>query len=129
MAKTKKEKLRENVLNKCEGRCGYCGILLNGIRWHIDHVEPVERISEYKKGKGYVQTGKMAYPENDIFENMMPSCPSCNIQKHSFGLEEFRKNIQNKLVQLEKQTQYRIAKRYGLLKETPIEIIFYFEKN
>jgi hypothetical protein len=44
------------------------------------------------------------------------------------SLEEFRNSIKNYMKHLnEKSTQYKIAKRYGLIIETDIEVKFYFE--
>lgn len=69
-----------------------------------------------------------AKPENDTLENKMPSCASCNINKHGFTLEEFRNFIAGFITSLNRDiTQYKIAKRYGLIQETGIEVKFYFE--
>jgi hypothetical protein len=58
----------------------------------------------------------------------MPSCASCNINKHSEPLEFFRKAIMGYMKHLnEISTQYKIAKRYGLVIEDIKPIIFYFE--
>lgn len=120
-----KKSLRLAVLNKCNSRCAYCGIVLDG-KFHVDHLIPVRRIHTWDKGK-FKATGKMENPELDTFDNMLPSCASCNIQKSSMPLEHFREVIQDKLTQLERESNYRTAKRYGLLKETPKDIVFYFE--
>lgn len=42
---------RQKVLDKCNGRCAYCGCELTGNKWHIDHCEPVNRIQ--KRVPGY----------------------------------------------------------------------------
>ena len=71
----------------------------------------------------------MSKPELDTLENMNPSCPSCNINKHSRSIEEFRKQIKGFVRSLNlRSTQYKIAKRYGLVEETEIDVEFYFEK-
>src|ERR1035437_1582017 len=60
--------------------------------------------------------------------NQKPACASCNINKHSLSLEEFRSLIQGFMKYLNQlKTQYKIAKRYGLVKEDIKPIIFYFE--
>jgi 5-methylcytosine-specific restriction endonuclease McrA len=119
MRPTKKE--RELIFKKYEGHCAYCGCELQK-GYHIDHLEPVLR-EWWKKGS------PMYKPENDTKSNLMPSCPSCNINKHSLSLENFRKLIENFIVSLNKNsTQYKIAKRYGLIIETKIEVVFYFEE-
>lgn len=121
-----KKEQREIVKNKYNGRCAYCGEEL-GIKFHIDHLIPVKRIYTWENGK-FKPTGKMENPELDTIENMMPSCASCNIQKSSMPLEHFRDIIKDKLKQLERESNYRTAKRYGLVIEKPKEIVFYFER-
>jgi 5-methylcytosine-specific restriction endonuclease McrA len=121
------KKDRATLLSKTNGRCGYCGTPLDGIKWHADHMEPVERQSNYVHGKGFVKTGKMLAPQNDHIDNMMASCPQCNVLKNCFNVESFRNIIKNRIEVLEQQTAYRTAKRYGMVQETNIEIVFYFE--
>lgn len=147
---------REIIFNKYGGRCSYCGDPLQK-GWHIDHAEAIER-KQKLTGGGYfhLDTGKpltevdieqamrdnkVEYrkdkpvpngcykPENDVIENMMPSCPSCNINKHSMNIEEFRAFIGRFINSLNRDSvQYKIAKRYDLIKETKKPVIFYFEK-
>jgi len=109
---------REKVFEKCNGRCAYCGDVLPE-KWHIDHLEPVNRC---------LKTKKMNKPERDVIENMMPACPSCNNYKHSFTLEVFRREVGLLVGRLNSTfTQYKIAKRFGLVQETQNPVIFYFE--
>jgi len=134
---TKKEK-RELIYNKYDGRCAYCGELLEK-GWHIDELEPVKRGWEYIKDETgakiwdieklrYKTKSTIMYPERFNIENQMPSCPSCNINKHSGSLEEFRKLIEGFMKHLnEINTQYKIAKRYGLVIEDIKPVVFYFE--
>ena len=70
----------------------------------------------------------MEHPERLNIDNQMPSCPSCNINKHSMNLEDFRGLISGFMNHLnEVNTQYKIAKRYGLIKEIMKPVVFYFE--
>lgn len=149
-------KQRKIIFDKYEGKCAYCGCELKD-GWHVDHIEPVRRKYKrvlagwfYKGTNNRVDTKGMLEqdfdlttmeyrydkqvpdgfinPENDVIENKLPSCASCNINKHGFGLEEFRKLIAGFMKHLnEINTQYKIAKRYGLIQETGIEVKFYFE--
>jgi len=108
---------RQLVFDKYQGRCAYCGCELQKV-WHVDHLEPIRRNTD----------GTCENPQLDIFENYMPSCASCNINKHSMSLEEFRKLIKGFMKHLnEINTQYKVAKRYGLVSENDIEVKFYFE--
>lgn len=118
---------RAELLEKTNGRCGYCGNTLDGIKWHADHMEAVQRKSKYENGK-FVQTGEMVKPENDNIDNMIASCPQCNILKSCQSVEMFRETIKDRLIQLERQPSYRTAKRYEMIQETNIKIVFYFEK-
>ena len=118
---------RELVRLKFGGRCAYCGCDLPA-RWHVDHLEPVERKTQYVRGKGFRATGEMWRPENHRLDNLMPSCPSCNISKHSFSLESWRMLLAKHLDSLNSYHKiYRLVKTYGLVKETGKAIVFYFE--
>lgn len=127
---------RQKVFNKYGGRCAYCGCDL-GKGWHVDEIEPVRRSFEYIKdeaGKRVYKDGEpvkklyMLHPDRMNIDNQNPACASCNINKHSDSLEDFRSNIAAYMNHLNNiSTQYKIAKRYGLIKETGIEVKFYFE--
>lgn len=123
------KKIRENVFNKYGGRCAYCGTELQK-GWHIDHIqairrndsdENIERINKYL-------TTPLVRGENSI-ENYNPACRPCNIWKSTYNIEQFRKEIAEQIKRLnEYNPNYRNAKRYGLIKETNIEVKFYFEQ-
>lgn len=127
-----KKSERQKVFDKYGGRCAYCGCeLVKG--WHVDEIEPVRRNwkTEYcNVRQKYIRKIIGAVnPENFNIENQNPACASCNINKHSDSLEQFRKNIAAYMKHLnEISTQYKIAKRYGLIEETGIDVKFYFEK-
>jgi 5-methylcytosine-specific restriction endonuclease McrA len=109
---------REVVRQKYNGKCAYCGCELPP-RWHVDHIEPVIRCP---------LSGEMEKPEHDHIENFNPSCPSCNINKHSMSIEQFRNMIGMYVKSLNKYSvQYKMAKKYGLIQETGAEVKFYFE--
>jgi len=114
-----KKKDRDIVYEKYGGKCAYCGdYLVKG--WHVDHLEPIRR--------GVLRGGKPLHPERECLSNYMPSCASCNINKHSEGIEGFRGMIEGYMRHLNQvSTQYKIAKRYGLVVETGNEVKFYFE--
>lgn len=119
---------RELIFNKYDGKCAYCGCeLIKG--WHADHIEPIVRDFIYNKNKQRFKTnGICRNPENDNLQNYNPSCPSCNIQKNSYTLEQFRENIKQFVNSLNQySTQYKFAKKYGLVSENDIEVKFHFE--
>jgi 5-methylcytosine-specific restriction endonuclease McrA len=109
---------RELIRNKYNNKCAYCGCDLKK-GWHVDHIEPVVRGIESKE---------FSKPQNHTIENMNPACASCNIQKNSYTLEQFRYNIKQFVNSLNQySTQYKFARKYGLITETKIEVKFYFE--
>lgn len=110
------KKLREKIFNKYAGHCAYCGCKLRK-GWHIDHLKPIKR-----------NTVGCDHPENDNVDNLMPSCPQCNINKHQMTLEQFRASVSKYLDSLNKYSvQYQMVKKYGLLEEKNIKVLFYFE--
>lgn len=130
------KKERQLILNKTNGRCAYCGCDLNGLKWHADHFEPVRRKQRYVKAQwdGEVLiSGKWVadgfrHPERDSEDNKMAACASCNIMKSDRDLESFRKLISDFINSLNSySTQYKFAKRFGLIEEKPIQVKFYFE--
>jgi 5-methylcytosine-specific restriction endonuclease McrA len=119
---------RELIFNKYDGKCAYCGCELTK-GWHADHIEPIVRDFIYNKIKQrFEANGICRNPENENLQNYNPSCPSCNIQKNSYTLEQFRENIKQFVNSLNQySTQYKFAKKYGLVSETDIEVKFHFE--
>ncbi len=133
-----KKQDREIVYKKYNGRCAYCGCELQK-GWHVDELLPVRRGWRWKRDENgdiiykdnkQIKENYMLHPERMNINNQMPSCPSCNINKHSMSLEEFRLLISNFINSLNKNSvQYKVAKRYGLIEETNKPVVFYFEKK
>lgn len=129
---------RQKIFDKYGGKCAYCGCeLVKG--WHVDEIEPVRRSWEYIPDKNgnrvwndlkqdWDKKNTMMHPDRLHIDNQNPSCASCNINKHSESLEEFRDRIKKFINSLNTYSvQYKIAKRYGLIQENDIEVKFYFE--
>lgn len=112
---------RKAIWDKSGGLCWYCGNELPENGWHADHYLPVVR---------NLTTGVPHFPERDNAENLVPACASCNRAKSSMPLESWRKIIKGHIVSLNRDsTQYKIAKRYGLVEEKEIEVTFWFEQQ
>lgn len=112
---------RESVRMLFNGRCAYCGDPLSS-RWHADHVEAVRR--EWWKKNGYFER-----PDNNRINNLFPSCPPCNIDKHAMTLEQWRQKLANGPDVLNRnQATYRHSIRFGLVQETAAPVVFYFER-
>lgn len=120
---------RQKIFEKYGGRCAYCGCELQK-GWHVDEIEPVVRgIKYHYDGNGGRTKEKyITYPERIKIDNQNPACASCNIQKHSQSLEDFRNQIAQFVNSLNQyHSIYRFAKRYGLVRETEKPVVFYFE--
>ena len=114
---------RQEVYDKCGGRCGYCGCEITMKEFQVDHI-----ISQFhyklKIHKKYTSNEDMNH-----IDNLLPTCRVCNKWKSSHSLEQFRIEIGEQIKRLnEYNPNYRFAKKYGLVCETPHDIIFYFEK-
>lgn len=125
-----KKEDRQLVFDKYGGRCAYCGCELQK-GWHVDEIEPVRRNKVWNHEKMRYELDKenpYTHPERLCIDNQNPACASCNINKHSDSIENFRMLIQGFKKHLnELNTQYKISKRYGLVVETDKPVIFYFE--
>lgn len=103
---------RQQVYEKCNGHCAYCGCELSIKDMQIDHVQSL-----------YWHGGT-----NDM-DNLLPSCRSCNHYKGSSTLENFRKNLERMpQVLMRDSVTYRIATRYGFVIPNEKKVVFYFEK-
>lgn len=121
---------RWQILAKFDGKCAYCGVFLNG-KFQVDHFVAKHRfVNEVRTN--YMPEHLKHLTEADVnhFDNLMPACASCNNYKHSSRIDDFRKQIGYLISGLNKNnSQYKFAKRFGLITETDIEVKFYFEKH
>jgi 5-methylcytosine-specific restriction endonuclease McrA len=118
-----KPELRKLVYDKYNGCCAYCGCEMTFKEMQVDHLVS-KLIFSLKSNKIYTDKDL-----NDI-DNLMPSCRVCNKWKSAHSLEQFRKEISQQLKRLnEYNANFRFAKKYGLIQETPKDIIFHFEKK
>lgn len=120
MANIDNKNIRRLIYNKFNGHCAYCGCELNS-SFTIDHIQP--------KRRGYYRTQHNIIKGEDKIDNYNPSCYSCNSSKNELTIEKWRKELELKVYRLNRDSsQYRIAKRFGLIIETENTVIFYFEK-
>lgn len=112
-----KKEIRKEVYNKYNGHCGYCGCELKYEDMQVDHIESVYR-SEYDGGE-----------VDESLNNYMPSCRMCNYYKQTSSIEQFRTNLSDMLMRnVRRPFDYRLALKYGLVKEDVKPIKFYFEE-
>ena len=113
---TKQKRLE--IFNKYDGHCAYCGCQLKD-GWHIDHINPQSKVIFVKDKE-----------VNNSIDNLMPSCPSCNINKRERDIEQFRQFIYDMRQSLKiRNVNYQVCLKYGIIEETDKEIKFYFEQK
>jgi uncharacterized protein (TIGR02646 family) len=103
MAHSKTKKL--NLFKKYNGRCAYCGCEMDWDNFHIDHVIP--------KSKG----------GNGTYDNLVATCPTCNLYKGTLSVEEFKNKILNLVIS---NSQVMLFTKY--IKCEIKKPIFHFEK-
>lgn len=118
MRKPINKQLRQQVYDKYNGHCAYCGCELEMKDMQIDHIESVYRAEVLHK------------QVDNTIDNFMPACPSCNYYKHTDTIEQFRSNLTDMLMRnVRRPFDYRLAVKYGLVVEKIQPIKFYFEKS
>lgn len=123
---------RQLVLEKFGSKCAYCGCNIDLKSMQVDHVISKRNFVWTLKNWRVVKIPSFLthLTENDVnhFDNLFPSCRFCNKFKDVYSLEDFRKELFNQIERVNiYSANYRMAKRYQLVKEIPKEIVFYFE--
>lgn len=102
---------RMMVYNKYGGKCAYCGKKIRYEEMQVDHIKPL-----YLGGA-------------DDESNWAPACRMCNYYKSTKTIEIFREELGKLRSRLEKDFIFRLALRYGLIRETSDKVQFLFEKE
>ena len=89
------------------GHCPYCGVPL------------------YPSYTAYEPNDLGVHPELD----KIPICSDCAFSKGSLSTEQFRLRLQGFELSLLTLTNYRTAKRFGLVKFIEEPVVFYYEKE
>lgn len=130
--------IRQQVFNKYGGKCAYCGCeLVKG--WHVDHNKPIHRYWKYRREQNgrilkdengnYIKDLFVQHPERDCVDNMMPACRRCNGWKSTYTIEQFRDEISEQTKRARSYScNFRMAEDFGLIKETLLPVVFFFEK-
>ena len=114
------KKIREIVYAKYKGHCAYCGCELEMKDMQIDHIMP--KCRNYEKWAKEIGT--------DDIDNLNPSCRMCNYYKRMDSLEGFRERLTDMLMRnVRRPFDYRLALKYGLVKEDVKRVKFYFESQ
>lgn len=101
---------RIKVHEKCGGRCGYCGRIIDMKDMQVDHMHP-----KCAGGANY-------------FENLMPSCRQCNHYKRDATVEMFRITMRTLHERITKIYIHKVAVNFGMATITPFDGTFYFER-
>lgn len=118
------KKVREMVYQKYGGHCAYCGCELEYKDMQVDHVVSVYR-NDWRR---LFSESYLSDEELNSFENYMPACRQCNFYKGTFDLESFRNNLSHMMMNnLKENFNYRLAVKYGLVKENIKPVKFYYE--
>ena len=105
------KKMREQVYERYDGHCAYCGVEIEYKDMQVDHMVPL------RKGGS-----------NDI-GNLLPACRSCNNYKHTLTVKQFRQYINELVHRLYRDSAtFRTAARFGRIWANPDGTVFYFEK-
>lgn len=108
--------IRQQVYEKYNGHCAYCGCELDIKDMQVDHLDSVYR-AEYE--------GREV---NNHIDNFMPACRQCNYYKGTSTIDEFRR----KILHLERTAlisfPVRLAQKYGIVQVKEWDMKFYFEK-
>jgi hypothetical protein len=123
---------RQIVYDKYRGHCAYCGEVISIKDMQVDHIIPQWNFVWDIKNKFKVPPFLIHLTELDVnhIDNLLPTCRVCNKWKSAHSLDVFRTEIEEQLKRLnDYSSNYRIAKKYGLVKEMPSKITFYFERN
>ena len=124
------KKKRIHIYNKLNGSCGYCGKKIELKDMQVDHIIPQLNYEMSIRNNWRVPAflAHLTIADMHCDDNLLPTCRVCNKWKNAHDLELFRSELQEQLKRLnERSSNYRIAKKYGLINETPKPIIFHFE--
>jgi len=114
-----KKKLREAIWIKYDKHCAYCGKELEYSKMQVDHYFP-------KRNPMLAITYGVA--DVNAIENLMPSCRRCNHYKRGLLPDSFRKRMASLHERIVDIYIIKVAIDYGLVKITPFDNKFYFER-
>ena len=114
------KKVRIALYEKYNHRCAYCGCEMEYKDMQVDHIESVYCNNDIAQ----TMSEKEMYDES----NLLPTCRQCNFYKSTFTVEQFIQRLKEVMMpNLQKDSCYRLAAKYGLIEETDKSIIFYYE--
>lgn len=118
------KKIREQVYQKYNGHCAYCGCSLEYKDMQVDHIE-----SLYSKSGYFGTIDDPNITQDDNISNLMPSCRQCNYYKSANDIEGLRRMLKTLMERVKKPFIYRLAEKYGMVQEIEWDGKFYFERQ
>ena len=113
-------KIRQELYEKYNHKCAYCGCELDYKDMQVDHVKSVYANTDISES--------MTVEEMYSIDNLLPACRPCNFYKGSMELEVFRSRLTTTMMDnIRKEFTYKLAVKYGLIKEFVEPVKFYFE--
>jgi 5-methylcytosine-specific restriction endonuclease McrA len=112
---------RQEVYDKYNGKCAYCGEDINLKKFQVDHIHP-RHLSHLEN------------LDNDRYENLNPACRKCNSFKAGSVLEIFRSELSLQVERLLRNNtwaarQFDRALRFKQVEITKRPIVFHFEER
>ena len=108
------KKKRQQVYDKCDGHCAYCGKEIEYKDMQVDHLQP--QIETYQDDPHRI-------------ENLMPSCRRCNHYKRGYELNYFRGMIDTLPERISNNYIVKVALDFGIMSFIDEwDALFYFEK-
>jgi hypothetical protein len=114
------KKTRLEVWAKYDFKCGYCGKDLEYKEMQVDHIHPQCSVH-------FTKDHKANFEKIHSFENLMPSCRSCNHYKRGDDLEQFRHKMKTLHNRIERDYINKVGIIYGIVKIKPFKGEFFFE--
>lgn len=125
LSKTK----RTLVWEKYNHHCAYCGCELEYMDMQVDHIKSVYQHNDLAEHNEKYSGNYLTQDELNEINNLMPACRMCNFYKGASDLENFRERLTSTLMEnVRKPFDYRLAVKYGLIKENIKPVKFYFEE-
>lgn len=112
-----KRVIRDEVYQKYNCKCAYCGEDLEYKDMQVDHIIP----------KLHFEL-KIADGDMDSIDNLNPSCRACNFYKGAHSMDTFRKYMITLHERIMKPFISRLGEKHGMIKVTPFCGKFYFER-
>ena len=122
---------RQQVYQKYNGRCAYCGDPIEFKAMQVDHIIPQRNFEWHLRNNHKIPVflSHLTLVDLNHIDNLAPACRSCNKFKDTHCIETFRCEVEQQIKRLrDAKPTFRLAERYGLIECKPKAVVFYFEQ-